>query len=283
LGNGNTTDTPQTTPVPVLAEKGDAHLSGVKSIAAGTGAWEAWEVGAFSLALLEDTTVRAWGLNNHGQLGMADGKKKNQNRPVPVLATTGGEPLGGVTAIAAGGYHALALLEDTTVRAWGYNKYGQLGNGEHGENTAQDAPVPVVATKGSDEPLRGVVAIAAGLYFSMALLDDGTVRAWGDNTHGELGNGENTAQDAPVPVVAAKGSKAPLKVVTAIATGANYTLALMRESTVLAWGRGTEGALGGGNIQHQNTPMPVQAPSGGRLSGVAAIAAGAYQSMAWAY
>src|SRR6266496_4303223 len=81
--------------------------------------------------------------------------------------------------IAGGGGHSLALCSDSTVRAWGGNNYGQLGNGT---NTNSIVPVQVSA-------LSGITAIAGGGYHSLALKNDGTVRAWGDNIDGQLGDG----------------------------------------------------------------------------------------------
>ena len=82
--------------------------------------------------------------------------------------------LGGVTAIAGGSAHTIALKNDGTVWAWGYNDYGQLGDGTYGKRTT---PVQVSS-------LIGVTAIAGGAYHTIALKSDGTVWAWGDNKYG---------------------------------------------------------------------------------------------------
>ncbi|HEY83165.1 MAG TPA: RCC1 repeat- and reductase domain-containing protein, partial [Dehalococcoidia bacterium] len=87
----------------------------------------------------------AWGLNDYGQLG--DGT--NTNQKIPVLVSN----LSGITAVAGGRWHSLALRSDGTVWAWGRNDFGQLGDGT---NTNQNTPVQV-------SNLSGVVAIAAGL------------------------------------------------------------------------------------------------------------------------
>jgi alpha-tubulin suppressor-like RCC1 family protein len=110
--------------------------------------------------------------------------------------------LSGVRAIAAGSSHSLALKEDGTVRAWGYNFFGQLGNGSATnaketkcENTAEPGD-PQVVSSCADSPtpvrvggLDGVEAIAAGASHALALKEDGTVWAWGANDLGQLGNG----------------------------------------------------------------------------------------------
>ena len=89
-----------------------------------------------SLALASDGTVYAWGYNGSGQLG----NNSTTNSSVPVAVTTTGTPMSGktITAIAAGSDHSLALASDGTVYAWGYNRYGRLGN-----NSTTDSSVPV--------------------------------------------------------------------------------------------------------------------------------------------
>ena len=90
--------------------------------------------------------------------------------------------IGGVVAIAGGGYHSMALKSDGTVWAWGANYYGQLGDGS---TTNRTTPVQVSG-------LTGVVAIAGGGNHSLALKSDGTVYAWGYNNRGQLGDGTTT-------------------------------------------------------------------------------------------
>ena len=100
---------------------------------------------------------------SNGQLG--NGTNTDSNVPVQVSSLTG------ITAIAGGGDHSLALKNDGTVWAWGWNGYGQLGNGT---NTDSNVPVQVSS-------LTGIIAIAGGYGHSLALKNDGTVWAWGYN------------------------------------------------------------------------------------------------------
>src|SRR6266568_3249689 len=112
--------------------------------------------GAHSLALKSDGTVWAWGNNGNGQLG--DNTTTERHAPVEVVGSGGSGNLTGITAIAAGGAHSLALKSDGTVWAWGWNLNGQLGDNT---TTDRDAPVEVVGAGGSGN-LTGVTAIAAG-------------------------------------------------------------------------------------------------------------------------
>lgn len=146
-------------------------------------------------------SVSAWGGNSFGQLG--DGTTTNRLTPVQVSG------LSGLTLIAAGAEHTLALKSDGTLWAWGYNFYGWLGDG-----TTTDRLTPVEVSG-----LSGVSAIAAGEQHSLALKSDGTVWAWGRNLDGQLGDGTTTrGRLTPVQVGGLSG-------VMAIASGSYYNMA----------------------------------------------------------
>jgi alpha-tubulin suppressor-like RCC1 family protein len=191
----------RTTPVKVSGLRG-AELKAL--LAAGQG---------HTLALKSDGTVSAWGYNRDGELGNG----ANEDSPTPVLVKDFRDPTGhlsGVRAIAAGSSHSLALKEDGTVWAWGYNFDGQLGDGTEANSTR---PVRV-------GELQGVEAIAAGSVHSLALKEDGSVWAWGANDQGQLGNGTKTLGGNTL------GINTPLKVkdlsgVKLIAAGLDYSLA----------------------------------------------------------
>jgi alpha-tubulin suppressor-like RCC1 family protein len=170
LGNGSTTSADE--PVAV------SGLSGLKAISGGQ---------QFALALLGSGKVDAWGSEEFGQLGNGvSGEKKQSDTPVEVKGLTKS-----ATAISAGGFHSLALLEGGTAEAWGDNDMGQVGNG-----TTTSPVTEAVAVK----ELSGVKSVAAGDVHSLALLTTGLVEAWGDNAFGELGNGTTTNSDVPVAV-----------------------------------------------------------------------------------
>ena len=118
--------------------------------------------------------VQAWGFNPNGALG--DGTNKTSALPVSA------SELSGVKALAGGGYHSLALMNDGTVMAWGQNDYGELGDG-----TRTNKLLPVHVTG-----LQNVIAVSAGQFYSLALLNDGTMMAWGRNGYGELGYGSSS-------------------------------------------------------------------------------------------
>lgn len=182
--------------------------------------------------------VLAWGYDTGARSGYAS---------VPIA-----DGLSGVSAIAPGGEHTLALLEDGTVMAWGGNWYGQLGN--NGAGYRSNTPVPV-------EGLSEVTALAAGGNFSLALLENGTVMAWGRDAEGQLGiGGSETEHETPVEVSDLSG-------VRAIAAGGTHALALLSDGTVMIWG--SEGGA------ESRTPVAVAG-----LEHVRAIAAGGEASYA---
>src|SRR5208283_256083 len=124
-----------------------------------------------------------------------------------------------------------------TLWAWGYNGYGELGNG-----TTTNSYTPVQVNN-----LVNVIAVAGGYEHSLAVQSGGTVWAWGYNGYGELGNGTTTGSYAPVQVNNLSG-------VTAVASGFYYGLALESGGTVWAWGNNLNGELGNGNTTNSYTP-----------------------------
>ena len=246
LGNGLTTTT--ATPVEV------SSLTRVRQLAVGYD---------YSMALLEDRTVRTWGTNVHGSLG--DGTSAGAYRTLP----SGGPLLTGVKAIAAGYYHALVLMQDNTMQGWGLNANGQVG--DQTKVTPRLMPVPVLN-------LAGVQAIAAGWHFSLALLEDTTVRAWGYNHVGQLGN--NTTTDSLIPVRVLSQNGEVLRNVKKISCGAYHSLALLEDGTVWAWGYGYWGQLGNKRRDNLSSAGPVLDRDGNRLGGVKDISAGPYHALA---
>lgn len=152
--------------------------------------------------------------------------------------------LRGVVAIAGGGYHSLALKSDGTVWAWGWNAYGQLGNG-----TTTNSSVPVQVSG-----LGNASSIASGpaSFHSLVVRSDGTVWAWGTNFWGQLGNGSTTNSSIPVQV-------SGLTNTSSIAAGGNgYGLALQSDGTAWAWGIDGNGQFGDGSPTFEDDASPVE-------------------------
>ena len=128
-----------------------------------------------SCAIKDDGTVRCWGEGANGRLGYGGSADKNSPTATSSLGT-------GRTAvdITAGGDHTCAVLDDGSVKCWGGNAFGQLGDGT---TTSRTSPTQTLSLG------RPAVAVEAGMYFTCALLDNGSVACWGKNNQGQLGRG----------------------------------------------------------------------------------------------
>ncbi|MEU6235957.1 hypothetical protein [Kitasatospora sp. NPDC047058] len=270
IGDGTGTD--RAVPVYVCAV-GDCSkpLTDVVAVSAGY---------VHTLALRSDGSVVAWGNNGLGQLG--NGSTTTSPVPVNVCGTPDCTSyLTGVTALAAGATHSMALRADGTVVAWGYNASGQLGDGT---TTDRLGPVPVCAI-GATAPcgslLTGVAGIAAGSDHSLALASGGFVRAWGNNFAGQLGDGSTTNRSTPVRVCA-PGVPTPcgtyLSGVSAVAAGPNafHSMAVRSNTTAVTWGSNSFGQLGDGTTTNRSKPVQVcaagqVAPCTRFLDGAAAL------------
>jgi len=178
----------------------------------------------------------------------------------------------------------LALRNDGTVWAWGANVNGELGDGTNVEhhtpvqvrepliNAPPELAAPIISPPRPTRNLIGVKAVAAGTGFSLALKIDGTVRAWGANYFGQLGDNTNSSRGMPVGVPHVSG-------VVGIAAGEGHSLAFGSNAIVQAWGYNTDGQLGD-NTQI-NHAYAVQAENlVENLSAVTAVDGGGSHSVA---
>ena len=213
--------------------------------------------GAHTCALLDDASVKCWGYNGNGSLGLGDTASRGDaagemgdNLPAVALGSTARTAV----AITAGGYHTCALLDNGSVKCWGRNDFGQLGlgdtvargdaAGEMGDN------LPAVALGTG----RTAVALTAGFGHTCALLDDGSVKCWGRNDFGQLGLGDtaNRGDGAgemgdSLPAVALGTGRTAV----AITAGGYHTCALLDNATVKCWGSNDEGQLGLGDTANR--------------------------------
>lgn len=153
-------------------------------------------------------------------------------------------------------------LTDGTVKCWGPNTYGELGNG-----STQDSPTPVPVTG-----LTGVTAISMGARFACAILTNKTIQCWGSNDVGEFGNGSTMGSNTPV----AQGSLTNT-VAIAAAFEDNFMCALLADMTVQCWGNNLSMQLANGSRMNSSVPVPV---AGSGLGNARAIAAGFSQACA---
>ena len=210
-----------------------------------------------------------WGDNQKGQLGNYGSGKTG---PGVWVNTTGVLAGKSIIDVSMGAAHALALCSDGTLAAWGYNYYGQLGDG-----TTYDNALPVLVKSNGVLAGRTVIKIACGEYHSLALCSDGTLVAWGTNQSAQFGNGTTFSSSTPVAVD--RSGVLAGKSVVAIAAAQYHNLVLCSDGSMAAWGGNTGGKLGDGTTNA--SLVPVSVVRSGVLAGktVARIAVGSQHSM----
>jgi len=202
--------------------------------------------GGDTCALLSGGVVDCWGINSEGQLG--NGTRVNSSRPVRVKGITTARAIGTASYV-----DSCALLRGGTVKCWGANAFGVLGNPAHADFTT---PVTV---KG----IRNAIAISVGFWHTCALLRSRTVKCWGADNYGQLGNGK-TEVESPTPV-AVRG----ITSATAISTSQFSSCALISGGTIKCWGSTGHGQAG---VANNLKPVAVQG-----ISGASAV------SLGWGY
>jgi alpha-tubulin suppressor-like RCC1 family protein len=219
LGDG--TKTSRNTPVDVIG-----LTSGVKAISAGF---------RHTCALTTNRGVKCWGDNSKGQLG--DGTIIDSNSPVDVI-----DLMSEVEAVSAGWLSTCVLTTSGGAKCWGYNAYGQLGDGtvvDH--NTPEDV----------SGLTSGVKAIAPDSMHTCALLVDGSVKCWGVNNWGQLGDGTKIGSYSPVTVNGLGGEA------IGITQGSLHTCSIISNGSVKCWGNNEHGQLGIGEPSYRITPVDV--------------------------
>lgn len=195
--------------------------------------------------------VKCWGYNDRGQLG--DGTTDDKLMPSDVVGL-----INGVAAISAGDHHTCVLMSSGGVKCWGHNYYGQLGDG-----TGADRVTPADVYDLNSE----VIAISTGNHHTCALKGNGSVKCWGENWSGQLGDATTETKSVPTDVVGLNSG------VAALDAGNSRTCALMTTGGVKCWG---STLLGNGTSE--NKLIPTDIPE--LASGVAAISAGAFHTCA---
>jgi len=265
LGNGPSgSNTPLGTyPKPSPAPVRVTDLAGIIAIAAGR---------KHAIALRNDGTVWAWGIRDDGAIGDGDAKPAGSLRVVSAAAPVKVPGLAGITQVAAGPTHNLALTRDGKVMSWGSNSTGELGVG-----TRATGWTPAAVTG-----LTNIVAIAAGsgqgtYGVSAAVRQDGTLWVWGSGGSAMMGNGVRN----PTPDEPGGRNLLPLQVrgiagARAAAIGAGHIGVLLNDGSVRAWGMNGYGEVGAGaNSPYEVVPVKVSG-----LTNVATVRFGGYSSYA---
>ena len=230
------------------------HVTATKSYTItsnGTAELSKIDIGDYhSCAITPTGGVKCWGLNGNGQLG--NGTNTASNTPVDVSGLTSG-----VKALAVGSYHTCAIMSAGNVKCWGSNSQGQLGNGN---TSASNIPVNVLNISNAVQISAADGNGANG--HTCATPNTGSVKCWGSNGAGQLGNGTTASSSTPVDVNL--GTTATL-----VALGSSQSCAITSAATVKCWGSGASGQLGNGANANSSTPVDVK-----NLTGVVAVKGG---------
>ena len=213
------------------------------------------------VALRKDGTVWAWGRRDDGALGGGDARPAGSLRVVSALVPVAVPGLEGITQIAAGRTHSLALRRDGHVMSWGANSAGELGVGTR---VTGWTPAEVIG-------LDRVVEIAAGYEssgISGAVRDDGTVWMWGSNGTAAMGNGQKpgapdepgASNPLPIQVKGIVGAKH-------LSIGSGHVAALLGDGSLRMWGKNCCGEIGIGTSGPYE-PRPVKVPGIGNVAAV---------------
>ncbi len=268
LGNATNIETEKPNPTPTLVSL-PGEIGPVTQIAAGAD---------HSLALTSSGQLYAFGDNETGQLGNATNVETEKPNPTPTVVSLPGE-VGPVTLIAAGESHSLAVTSSGQLYAFGYNRYGQLGNATN-IGTPKPTPTPTLVS------LPGEVGvptqIAAGAVHSLVVTSSGQLYAFGFNYYGQLGTTSNLETSNANPIPALVSLPGEVGAPTQIAAGASHTLALTSSGQLYAFGRNQYGQLGSEVNSETNiaNPTPALVSLPGEVGAPTQIAAGENHSLA---
>jgi alpha-tubulin suppressor-like RCC1 family protein len=254
LGIGNTTD---------IGDGASEMGPNLQAVDLGTGRTAvSISAGNYSTcALLDNSTVKCWGLNDYGQLGLGDTNNRGDapgemGDSLPALNFGGATP----TAVFGGVANNCAIMSTGALKCWGDGSNGAVGDSTAG--TARTSPTQVTGLTAN------VVNVEIGYLSSCAVLSTGAVNCWGMNGFGQLGDGTTTDRNAPVAV---SGLTDAVKV----GLGNDHACAIRSDGTLKCWGSNGNGGLGIDSSSSQSSPVSVL-----NISGVTGITGGNYHTCA---
>jgi len=209
---------------------GELGRSGKRSLLFRLDAVEAFSVtdvalgDGFVILVLKDGRCVSWGKNEMGQLGVGNREAREKPKLTKVVQE-------GILQISCGAQHVVALSTNGTVYTWGANRKGQLGDGQL---TSSFLPKPLPQLKH-----RPVVMLSCGENHTLAMTIGGTVYAWGENSLGQLGLGDDVMRLRPEPIRSLRVSRA-----RKISTGKSHSMVVTPGGLLFAFGSNAFGQLG---------------------------------------
>ena len=229
---------PQSSSVPIKI------LDNVKSVSLGD---------FHSAAITEDGSLYTWGDNEFGALGRPQDEMYFVNHVGYYYGPTPVKIMDNVKSVSLGGAHSGAITEDGSLYMWGYNIYGQLGNGESGRDENHNEKISTIPIKIMDN----VKSVSLGEYYSSAITEDGSLYMWGNNAYGELGNG--TTEDSSVPIKIMDNVKS-------VKLGSSHSSAITEDGNLYMWGYNRKGNLGNGARGDSSVPIKIEIPTASTYS-----------------
>ncbi|MGE0525488.1 MAG: RCC1 domain-containing protein [Bdellovibrionales bacterium] len=220
----------------------------------------------FNCALLDNATVKCWGTNTDGMLGLGDlvnrgGEPTSMGDNLPALSFAGGlTPV----HIAAGVNNACAIMSDGSLQCWGAGANGAIGDGS---SSNRSVPTPVSGLGAGS----GVVKVEIGYQSVCALLNTGGIKCWGDAQSGEAGDGTSGGGNYKLTPVVVSGIHNAID----LSLGNDHACAILADGLVRCWGANTNGGLGVDDSVIRTTPTQVL-----NISGATHLATGQYNTCA---
>lgn len=224
------------------------------NLGSGKTAKKVYSNGFSTCAILNDDSVKCWGSNTSGQLGVGD----TTNRTTPTAVNLGS----GFTAkeLIVGGLSYCAILNDNSVKCWGKNSQGELGVGSNSNQTS-----PAAISFGVGRSVKKLIMTKSSSYnTSCAILDDDTLRCWGYNAQGQIGDASTTDRNTPrtISLGTGKTAKSVAFLNSTVSPDSVSTCAILNDDSLSCWGYNAQGKLGVGDTTNKTSPTAVNLGAG---------------------
>jgi len=203
-----------------------------------------------SAALTSEGRIFTWGYNDNGQLG--NGTTIDKFTPTEITNQFNlaiGET---ITSVSLGGNHSSVVTSEGRIFTWGYNVYGQLGDG-----TLDNKLYPTEITNQFNLAIGELITnVSLGAYHSSAFTSEGRIFTWGHNNHRELGDG--TTVDKYIPTdITSQFNLTIGETITSVSMGGNHSSVVTSEGRIFTWGRNDFGQLGDGTTTSKDVPTEI--------------------------